>query len=69
MRSQLPGRQTDHPGPMTLDGLDKELAEATRPTRRQRTRIGWRQVTAQLLFAVSVTAFVLALLAYGGADW
>jgi hypothetical protein len=55
---------------MILDGLDKELAEVTRPPpRRRRTRIGWRQVTAQLLFVVSVTAFVLALLAYGGANW
>lgn len=54
---------------MILDGLDKVLAQATRSPRRRRTRIGWRQVTAQLLFVVSVTAFVLALLAYGGADW
>lgn len=55
-----------------LDGLDKVLEameEATRPPRRQRrTRIGWRQVTAQLLFVVAVAAFVAALLAYGGAS-
>jgi hypothetical protein len=48
--------------------LDRELAEATRPPRRRRTRIGWRQVAAQLLFVVSVIAFVLALLAYSAAD-
>ncbi|MFC8094642.1 hypothetical protein [Streptomyces sp. NPDC057301] len=56
---------------MMLDGVDKALAQ-TRPRpphRRRRTRIGWRQVTAQLLFVVAVVAFVFALLAYGGADW
>jgi hypothetical protein len=54
-----------------LDGLDKALAQARprQPHRRRRTRIGWRQVTAQLLFVVAVVAFVLTLLAYGGADW
>ncbi|WP_327591449.1 hypothetical protein [Streptomyces chartreusis] len=54
---------------MPLNGLDRALKESA-PTHRQRKiRIGWRQVAAQLLFVVTVTAFVLALLAYGGADW
>ncbi|WP_432198861.1 hypothetical protein [Streptomyces sp. bgisy027] len=53
-----------------LDGLDRAYRKAAPPPRRRRkSRIGWRQVTAQLLFVVTVTAFVLALLAYGGADW
>ncbi|MBK6015808.1 hypothetical protein [Streptomyces sp. MBT53] len=53
---------------MPLDGLDKVLEAlegAARPPRRRRTRIGWRQVTAQLLFVVAVAAFVAAVLAYG----
>jgi hypothetical protein len=55
---------------MPLGGIDRALGKASRPPRRRRrTRIGWRQVTAQLLFVVTVTAFVLALLAYGDADW
>ncbi|MFE4580635.1 hypothetical protein [Streptomyces chartreusis] len=55
---------------MPLDGLDEALREATRPPRRRRrTRIGWRQVSVQLLLVVTVTAFVLTLLAYGSADW
>ncbi|MFJ9752429.1 hypothetical protein [Streptomyces chartreusis] len=54
---------------MPLNGLGRALEESAPPRRRRRTRIGWRQVTAQVLFIVTVTAFVLALLAYGGADW
>lgn len=52
---------------MILDGLDEVLDEVTRkPPRRRRTRIGFRQVTAQLLFVVAVAAFVAALLCYSG---
>ncbi|MEV6949439.1 hypothetical protein AB0N07_47560 [Streptomyces sp. NPDC051172] len=40
--------------------------EVAGPPRRRRTRIGWRQVAAQLLFVVAVAAFLLALLSYGG---
>ncbi|WP_432198328.1 hypothetical protein [Streptomyces sp. bgisy027] len=55
---------------MPLNGLDRALKEsASPPRRRRRTRIGWRQVAAQVLFVATVTAFVLALLAYGVADW
>lgn len=53
---------------MPLNGLDRALKEAAPPRRQRKTGIGWRQVAAQLLFVVTVTAFVLALLAYGSAD-
>ncbi len=65
----LLGRAEDGPV-MPLNGLDRALKEsASPPRRRRRTRIGWRQVAAQVLFVATVTAFVLALLAYGVADW
>lgn len=55
---------------MLLDGLDEAVKEATRPqrrrTRRRRTRIGWRQVAAQMLYVLAVTASVVSLLCYGG---
>lgn len=52
---------------LPLDGLDEALDEATRRqvTRQRRTRIGWRQVTAQLLYVLAAIAFVGALL-WGG---
>lgn len=57
---------------MILDGLDRALEEAARPKPRRpqqrRTRIGWRQITVQVLYVIAVTAFVLALLFYGGAS-
>ena len=49
---------------MLVDGMDEVLEEAVSPqrrrTRRRRTRIGWRQVTAVL--DVVLWAVVVALL-------
>ncbi|WP_159058827.1 hypothetical protein [Streptomyces caeruleatus] len=53
---------------MILDGIDEALQGTTRAQRRRerrrRTRIGWRQVIAQVLYVLAITAFVLALLSH-----
>ncbi|WP_370271009.1 hypothetical protein [Streptomyces sp. V4I8] len=56
---------------MILDDIDEALQEATRAQRRRkrqrrtrRSRIGWRQVIAQVLYVLAITAFVLALLSH-----
>ncbi|MGW6908429.1 hypothetical protein [Streptomyces sp. NPDC054940] len=56
---------------MILDGLDEALEEANRTPcqdtpRRRRTRMGWRQIAAQICYVLAVTAFVVLLLCCGG---
>lgn len=50
-----------------LDGLDTALREmeSTGRCRRWWHLIGWRQITAQLLFVLAAVAFVTTLLCYG----